>query len=194
MIRVLLLATIFLLPITSYAELTFEQLKTITITPENLDGNFTQEKYLVVLDTTLDSSGQFNYQRGKTIRWETLEPIQNELIMTPTEMVNKQGDHELVRMDTDANPTISVMSVIFFSVLTAEWETLSEYFQLSGTLDGEEWQAELVPLDKTILQIISRVELKGDSLLHEIVMHENSGNKTTIHFKELKTEMDPHEG
>ncbi len=185
-----MLAAIFLLPITSYAELTFEQLKTITITPENLDGNFTQEKYLIALDVTLDSSGKFNYQRGKTIRWETLEPIQNELIMTPTEMVNKQGDNELVRMDTDSNPTISIMSEIFFSVLTAEWEKLSEYFQLSGTLDGEEWQAKLVPLDKTILQVISRVELKGDSLLHEIVMHENGGNKTTIYFKEMNTEID----
>ncbi len=176
---------LFIFPINSLAELTFEQLEEISITPENLEGNFSQEKYLSVLDTSLTSSGIFKYQRSKQIHWKTLKPIQNELIMTPEKVVNKQGDKILMQLDINENPTITILSKIFFSVLTSDWGKLSDHFNLTGTLEGEKWDAELVPLDKTIAQVVSQIELKGDVLLHKIVMYESEGNRTTITFTDL---------
>ena len=178
--RRFLCALVLMFPLTVQAEITFTQLAQISTTPEILQGRFSQEKYLGALDAALISTGVFTYQRGKSIRWEILQPIQNELVMTPTTITNRQGDDELLRLDMGANPTAAVIGEIFFSVLTAEWEKLSGYFELSGEIEGQQWHAVLVPLDQTIGQIFSRIELKGESLLRVIILHENSGDRTTI--------------
>lgn len=184
--RLYLLAIVmWLLPIAAYADLTFEQLQNVSKTPENLNGRFTQEKYLAALDAVLLSSGIFSYQRGKSIRWETLKPIQNELLMTPTSISNKQGGQEFLRVETKTNPAVALFNEIFFSVLTAEWGKLSAYFKLSGKIQDRQWHAELAPVDETVKQLVSRVELKGGALVREIILHESGGDRTTIHFNDL---------
>lgn len=179
------LIILFFLAIPVHAELTFEQLETLSKSPESLTADFNQQKYLSSLDATLSSSGVFHYQRGKSIRWQTLQPIQNELLMTPDAIVNRQGDQELVRLDTASNPAVAVFSDILFAVLTADWSQLASYFKLSGEGQGGQWHAQLVPIDKVVLQVVSRVELKGDKFLREVILHEASGDQTTIRFKNL---------
>ena len=171
---------ILMLPFTSNAEISFSQLAQLSTTPDLLEGRFSQEKYLSALDATLISTGVFNYQRGKSIRWEILEPIRNELLMTPTAIINKQGDGNLFKFDVGSNPVAAVLGGVFFSVLTADWENLSDYFELSGEIGGQQWHAVLVPLDQAVMQVFNRIELKGEALLEEIILHENGGDRTTI--------------
>ena len=105
--------------------------------------------------------------------------------MTPTSLINKQGDQELMRLESTATPALAIISKLFFSVLTAEWQQLSRYFELSGTLQGTHWHAVLMPIDPTIQQVVSRVELKGDQLLKEVILHEPGGDRTLILFDHL---------
>ena len=170
----------------TFAKTSFNQLKAITTVSGNLQGSFTQDKYLNALDATLTSTGKFSYLRKVSVRWETLEPIQSEFLMTPNEVISRQGEQELFRMNTRDNPVISTLNKIFFSVLTAEWENLAQYFQISdATIEKESWQVELLPLDSSIQQVVQRVELKGDVFLREIILHEKDGNRTTIRFSDL---------
>lgn len=198
MIRSLLLFLLLSCSTLSQAELTFEQLKEVTLTPETLNGTFVQEKYLSSVDASLISSGTFHYLRNQSIQWITLEPIQNELLMTPTSLVNKQGSEELMRLESTATPALTVISNLFFSVLTAEWQQLSDYFELSGTLQEsaphkqqgdpaqkQPWHATLIPIEPTIQQVVSKVELKGDLLLEEVILHEPGGDRTQIRFENL---------
>ncbi len=181
----LLVILLCLSPFAVGADLSFDQLERISKNPPGLEGRFTQEKHLAALDTSLHSSGIFSYQRGKFVRWETLKPIQSEMLMTPTSISNKQGGQELMRMETQSSPAVALFNEIFFSVLTAEWGKLSAYFKLTGNIEGGQWHAELVPLDNTVKQVVSRVELKGDALVREIILHESDGDRTTIHFENL---------
>jgi len=184
--KLVFLLTILILSTPSIAEISIEELNNIVTAPESLKGQFKQEKYLSELDVSLYSSGIFNYQRDKSIRWETLEPIQNVLMMTPDSIINTQGDNEIAKMDVKSNPAVAIFNDIFFSVLMAEWETLSTYFSLSGRSLGEQqWQVELNPIDKTMAQVMSRVSLKGDTLLRELVFYEKNGDRTAIYFENL---------
>lgn len=153
--------------------------------PEQLQGRFTQEKYLSVVDAYLNSSGLFSYQRDAEILWETKEPVQSKVVLTPTAIVNRQGEREIVSLDSETNPMVGVLSEIFFAVFTADWNRLSGYFAVSGEQANQQWRAELIPLDAVIKQVVSRVELKGDTLLREVVLYESGGDYTRIHFHEL---------
>ena len=179
--RLYYLSLIFLLfPFKAVAEITFAQLAQISTSPEMLEGHFSQEKYLYELDVKLISTGVFTYNRGKSIHWDTLEPIRNELVMTPVSVTNKQSDGELLRYDMGSNPTAAVLGTIFYSVLTAEWKNLSEYFELDGEIDGQQWHAVLLPMDLVVKRIFNRIDLKGGILLREIILHEIGGDRTTI--------------
>jgi hypothetical protein len=173
-------AVVLLLPTVVQAEITYDRLAQFLLKPEVLEGSFSQEKYLGALDATLISTGVFTYYRGKSIRWEILKPIQSELMITPAAVSSKQGNQELIHLDVNNNPVARVIGEIFFAVLTVDWTKLAPYFELSGTIEGQQWHAILLPLDQTVAQIFSRIELKGLELLEEIVLHEKSGDRTTI--------------
>jgi hypothetical protein len=172
------------------AAITFEQLVIVSATPDYLKGGFRQEKYLQALDASLISTGQFEYRRNKFIRWQTLQPIQSELTMTPTSIVSQQAGQALLALDSETNPAVAVLSDILFSVLTAEWGKLSAYFELQGEFEGSElegrkWHAMLQPSDQSVAQFVEQVELRGDSLLRTIVLFEKGGDRTEIHFENM---------
>lgn len=176
---------LLLLPIVSFAELSFERLDSLSDSPKYLQGNFIQEKYLADLDATLTSSGQFNYQRELEIKWQTLEPIENVLIMTPQSIVNHQRGQDLITLQARSNPIVAMISDIFFSVLTANWTQLETYFSLTGTVNGDNWQAVLVPIDESVMQVVNRIELTGGQFVEKLSFFENNGDHTTIVFEKL---------
>ena len=169
-----------IIPLAVSAGISFTQLAKISTTPDQLEGAFSQQKYLNALDAELVSTGVFSYQRGKSIRWEILKPIQNELLMTPTTITSKQGERVLRQIDVESTPESAALAQIFFSLVTADWEILSSHFKVTGEIEGQQWHAILMPIDPTVVQVFSRIELTGDNLLQQIVLHENGGNRTTI--------------
>ncbi len=180
MMRCLISILMVLLPLVVQAEITFARLAQISLAPEILEGRFSQEKYLESLDAVLTSSGAFTYERGKSIRWKILQPIQNELVMTPKAITSKQDDLEVTLLDMGNNPTAAIVGEIFFSVLTADWEKLARHFELTGEIDARQWHAVLVPTEQVVMRLFRRIEITGNDLLQEIVLHEAGGNRTTI--------------
>ena len=140
-------AFVLLLPTVVQAEISYDQLVQLLLQPEVLEGSFSQEKYLGALDTTLISTGVFTYYRGKSIRWEILQPIQSELMITPAAVSSKQGNQELIHQDMNNNPVARVIGEIFFAVLTVDSAKLAPYFELSGSIEEQQWHAILLPLD-----------------------------------------------
>ncbi len=175
---------LLLMPLFSQAQadISFAQLAQLAASPVELAGSFRQEKYLAVVEASLESSGHFSFRRDESIHWEILQPIQNELVITPSGLSSRQGDDELLRLDASSNPGAAILGEIMFAVLSADWDRLAQYFDLSGAIEGQQWRVSLQPLDAEIAQLFDRVELQGDQLLRVIVLHENGGDKTTIHL------------
>ena len=161
-------------------------LESLTTAPEVLKGQFTQVKYVQALDARFESSGRFDYQRGSSIRWHTLKPIDNLLTLTPRTISSQQGDTLLSNLDSQTNPVVTIFSDIFFGVMTAQWQTLAEYFEMDIQGSKERWTVTLHPIDKSVEQVVARVELSGDELLREVLLFEAAGDQTQIKFIELQ--------
>lgn len=168
------------------ADIDFAELARTTVSPDHLQGSFSQQKYLAALDVTLQSSGVFEYLRGESIRWQIQQPIENELLITPTSLSSRQGDDELLRLDVNSSPVTASMGRILFAVLTSQWLQLADFFSISGEMEGPQWRAELLPKDAVVGRVLEQVELRGDELLRVIILHEQGGDKTTIHLQDLQ--------
>ncbi|WP_110187551.1 outer membrane lipoprotein carrier protein LolA [Pokkaliibacter plantistimulans] len=164
--------------------LTFTDLSRLTQTPATLSGQFQQHKYLQALDTTIDSNGQFSYRRDKEIRWQTLAPVADLLVMTPQGL---SGSNTAAAMagNTDSNPTLALVGTLFFAVMSADWQVLQQHFSLTGSEQGKEWKATLIPLDDDIRLAVQRIELQGDAYLHHLELYEVSGDQVRIEFTDL---------
>ncbi len=162
------------------AEISFSRLAQLNPAANELAGRFSQQKYLATLDVTLLSSGRFSFKRGQAIRWQILEPIQNELTITPAGLTSRQGDDELLRLDADTSPAASVLGEIMFAVLSTRWQQLEQYFEVSGDIDGPRWQVRLQPRGGAVAQLFDRVELRGENTVEMIVLYETGGDITTI--------------
>jgi len=174
------------LPVVSQAATDYKQLESLTSAPESLHGQFTQVKFVQALDARFESTGRFDYQRGSSIRWHTLTPIDNLLTLTPRTISNQQGDTVLSSLDSQNNPVVTIFSDIFFGVMTAQWQTLAEYFEMDVQGSTHRWTVVLHPIDKSVEQVVTRVELSGDELLREVVLFEAAGDRTQITFIELQ--------
>lgn len=164
----------------------YKLLESLTSAPETLHGQFTQVKFVQALDARFESSGSFDYQRGRSIRWHTLSPIDNLLTLTPRTISNQQGDTVLSSLDSQNNPVVTIFSDIFFGVMTAQWQTLAEYFEMDVQGSKEHWTVTLHPIDTSVEQVVARVELSGDELLREVLLFEAAGDQTQIKFIELQ--------
>ena len=182
MIR-LLFCLLVLLAFPVRAELTFEQLLVLTRSQQISAGNFKQEKYLVEFGVSLFSTGNYEYKKGESIYWKTLEPIENELIMSPTSIISRQQNDELVHLDAEKNPIVEIFNKFLFSIFSADWAELVNSFTLTGNTNGEEWSATLYPTETTIKKIITSVSLSGDKQLKEVIINEKKGDVTTINFQ-----------
>ena len=180
MIRAACLVMLLALSFSAGADISFEQLARITVTPERHQGSFEQEKYLAAVDASLQSSGIFDFERGRSIRWEILEPIRSEILMTPDGISSRAGGETLLELEASANPAVAALGEIFFAVLTSDWQALEAWVELSGSVADGSWHAILKPRAETTGLVFSRLELFGGELLKTIVLHESSGDRTTI--------------
>lgn len=174
------------LPVMGLAATDYKQLELLTSAPQTLHGQFTQVKFVQALDARFESTGRFDYQRGSSIRWHTLTPIDNLLTLTPRSISNQQGDTVLSNLESQDNPVVTIFSDIFFGVMTAQWQTLAEYFEMDVQGSKQRWTVILHPIDKSVERVVTRVELSGDELLREVVLFEAAGDRTQIKFLELQ--------
>ena len=185
MSKYVLLIFLLFVSLPSWAELNLSKLSKIAPSADYLSGNFVQQKYLADLDAEITSSGLFSYQRGQSIHWETLKPIQNILLMTPQSITNSQNGREIMSLKADTNPVVKLLSTIFFSVLTADWQSLAQHFELTGSVTANHWSVQLTPKDENLLLVIKQVNLEGAALLKKATFFEHNGDRTTITFSEL---------
>ncbi|GAB2701795.1 outer membrane lipoprotein carrier protein LolA [Aliiglaciecola aliphaticivorans] len=168
------------------AQFDINALNAISSSPEFLQGQFVQQKYLNDFDVSLESTGEFDYLQGQVVHWHTLSPIQNLVTMTPSSIVSHQDDVEVMSLQAESNPVVTLLSEVFFSVLTSEWQKLENYFELSGEIDQQTWSVSLTPKDTALAQAISHVELKGDIYLRYLKFYESNGDYTEIQFDQLR--------
>ncbi|OXY81033.1 outer membrane lipoprotein carrier protein LolA [Oceanimonas doudoroffii] len=183
-VLLLLAALWWQLPVQAAAS-DYQALAALMQSPQSLNGGFEQVRYLAALDTDIRSEGRFSYEAGSHIRWHTLSPIENLLTLTPERITSEQNGTLLSRLETRSNPVVALFSDIFFGVMTARWDSLSQHFEVQSRITGPRWQATLLPREASLARLVIRIELKGDGYLREARLFEAGGDSTRIRFLDL---------
>lgn len=146
---------------------------------QSLQGHFVQQKHIAVLPVPLSSSGQFRFEQGKGVTWETLVPVRNAVHITPQGISFDAGAHNAPQSQP---PGVEVVAKIFMGVIAGELDTLDDYFALQASGDGNHWQLQLTPRSANLAAYIKHIELQGGELTEQLDIAETNGDSTHIAF------------
>ncbi|NML59993.1 outer membrane lipoprotein carrier protein LolA [Massilia sp. RP-1-19] len=163
------------------------QIQSMLAKPAVMCGRFDQTKQLVGIKKPLASQGRFCVVAGKGVLWRTLRPFPNTLRLTKDEIVHFQGERVAMRLEAKQEPTVRMINSVLFSLLSGDLGQLEALFEVDGTADASSWKVALRARQPALAKAIGAISLDGGSYVKNIRIDEQSGDKTTIVFSEIKT-------
>jgi hypothetical protein len=135
------------------------------IAADAMQGRFIQRKSIPQLPQPLRSEGRFLYARDHGIWWHTETPFPSTLLLTPDGLRQSYvGSRGEVARDPGALAVVD----IFFSLLSLDFERLSETFELFGQATDTGWRVGLVPHDAALVAVVQRAVVEGDRSVRHV--------------------------
>jgi hypothetical protein len=163
------------------------QIQSMLAKPAVMCGRFDQAKQLAGIKRPLASHGRFCVVAGKGVLWRTLKPFPNTLRLTRDEIVHFQGERVAMRLEAKQEPTVRMINSVLFSLLSGDLGQLDTLFEVDGTADASGWKVALRARQPALAKAIGAIALDGSTYVKNIRIDEQSGDKTTIVFSEIKT-------
>lgn len=125
-------------------------------------GQVTYEEtdYLAILDRPVKSSGVLIYDAPDHLEKKTLHPKQQSLSLDGDELTVQRG-HRTYRVQVSAYPQVAPLVDAMRDTLAGNEAALERLFKVGFSGTAEQWQLQLVPLDKEVARKVSRVQIAG---------------------------------
>ncbi|CBL46062.1 Hypothetical protein HDN1F_24790 [gamma proteobacterium HdN1] len=154
-----------------------------------LRGQFVQEKQFTIMTRPLVSKGNFVLARTLGIWMHNDTPIPSDLVLTDAGIlqINASGERETI--DASQQPAVKLMTKMIRQLVAGDWEQLSLHFDISASQIKSEWRAHLAPKPNSLFAAHAQsIEVHGTEFVSTIVIIENSGDETRIHFDQITSD------
>lgn len=155
---------------------------------QSLECDFTQTKYISLMNDKMVSVGRMVYRQSDRLRWEYSSPYSYIFILNGSSVTLKSGAKTDV-IDIRTNRIFSEIARIMMNSVTGKCLTDSTEFKVSISADSREYVARLTPQKKEMKQMFSSIVLHFDrtaEVVQTIELHERSGDRTIIELKNIK--------
>ena len=151
---------------------------------------FVQTKESAMLEGQTVSSGVMYYVHPDKVRWEYTEPFSGIFVMDGDEAAfGTEG--KMQKIDLAKNRLFRSISKVMFAGLSGDPLVSDSTYQVQVNDSGDFMEAVLVPVNKSMAKVMSRVLLyirKSDLMGVRIVMEEHGGDMTRIDLDNIDTE------
>lgn len=167
-----------------------EQFATIARKTETIKSDFTQEKNLSMLSDKIVSKGKFWFKKQDLLRMEYSKPYDYLMILNKENMYIKDGQKEN-KISVKSNKIFQQINKI--TVDCVQGEVFSNPDFATGVYENKnDYMVELSPVTKGLKEFFKNIDVvidKKDYSVTTIIMNENSGDNTILHFtnRELNT-------
>lgn len=155
--------------------------------PPVLRGQFEQSKQLQGFKHPLVSRGDFLLVRDRGVAWDTREPFASTTLLTRDRLLTRLPDgSQRVLLDTAGSPGMAAVNALLMALVAGDLPALAERFRLEESLAGDgAWTLVLWPKDAGLQQVFTRITLRGDRFVREVLIEEAGGDVTTLRFVAL---------
>ena len=151
---------------------------------QSIESDFTQVKYLDILDEKVTSKGKFYYQKSGKIRMEYAQPV-NYLIVINDSRLKIVSDGKKSVMSLTANKMMNQMQDMLTACMIGDLSKMSSDYKLEYFENDSYYIVKIKPVNKAIQAYISEIEIyldKKDMSVYKLRLSETATNYTEYEF------------
>jgi outer membrane lipoprotein-sorting protein len=149
----------------------------------SIKSDFVQEKHLSFMEDNIMSKGIFRYKKDNRVRLQYVTPFEYLMVLNNGKMYIKDGN-KVNKFDTHSNKLFRQINDMMINTLNGDVLHSNEY-AVSYLENESQYLLEMVPQDKTIQDIVSKIKIyvdKKNITVSKIEMIEKSGDFTLLSF------------
>lgn len=157
-------------------------------TVTSIESDFTQVKYLDVLDEKVTSKGKFYYRKSNKICMDYARPM-NYLIVINGAKLKIVADGKKTVMNLSSNKMMSQMQDMLTACMVGDLSGMSTNYQLEYFEDARLYLVKIKPVNKAVQAYISGIEVyldKQDMSVCKLRLSETGANYTEYEFTSKK--------
>ena len=153
--------------------------------PANVQGAFTQQRYLKSLVKPMTTSGAFTLVPKKGLLWQMQKPFDTTLRVRADGIMQWTGS---AWTNPNANKLGQNRQIqLFLDLLGGNTQGLEKQFDLALSGTEQQWTLQLTPKTAITRQIFTRIGISGDTVVRKIQLDEKQGDRTVMQFEQIQT-------
>lgn len=150
--------------------------------PNNLQGDFTQQRFLKAMSKPITSTGQFVLVKNQGLLWQMQKPFASQLRVKKEGISQWNGSQWVNNQKLGQSEQIN----LFLGLLSGDISALSSQFDLALSGDTKNWTLTLTPNSLLMKQIFTHIVIDGDEVVKQIELNETQGDRTLIRFEKIQ--------
>jgi hypothetical protein len=147
---------------------------------------FVEKKYIGIIDKPIESSGELAFTAPDRLEKRTLKPKAETLLLEGDKLTVDQPGKRLLIVDLQEHPEVAAFVESIRGTLSGDLSTLEKFYTLKLTGTAEEWQLELIPRQKQMLKVISRIQIGGTHAdVKKIDFYQGDGDRSEMIIKKV---------
>lgn len=155
---------------------------------QSISSDFTQVKYMKMMNDKVSSKGRFYFKKEDRIRIEYTSPFQYLLVMNGGQIMVRD-ENKSNRINTRNSKTMQSVNRVMMDCMKGTVFGNKDFSVKAFETKGQ-YLLQLSPASTAMKGLFSRIDVyieKGDNSVSKLVMTENGGDYTDMSFTNKKT-------
>lgn len=149
-----------------------------------VQGEFTQQRFLKALPKPLVSSGRFQLVPGKSLLWHVQKPFEQKVRVDETGMQHwRNGQWQ---PDARTGGAARAQLDFFMDMIGGRFDSLRRHFGMKLSGNAQQWSLQLDPSSVLMKKIFRRIDIDGDTHVRTVVLDEVQGDRVDMRFHALR--------
>ncbi len=148
-----------------------------------LRGRFEQQRQLSGFETPLVSNGRFVVVGDRGVLWRTEDPLQFDLVITPSRFVQVLPGEPPVDVVPAEAATIDIFGIITGLLRGAPADEMDAAFHIVSTeVAGTSWAYALTPKSEYLTKQMEAISVAGSDFVENVEVRKPNGDRDTLSF------------
>lgn len=163
--------------------LTTDEIKNNLIKQSKTEVSYIQKKHLSAANRILESKGYIIMTKNELF-YVQKEPFEQCMVIS-TDRILEVIDGDVSVLTRENNGEVFEISSLLMKIFSFQGN-LGDYFSSDVKGDLKNWQVTLIPLDKTMKNIFSKILLKGGKELLKIEIYDTNSDLTELFLSDYR--------